>query len=388
MRFRGKVSCTKVVIASVLLILILTCMFQLYGAELRYSHLFVTGAVGKDGIGQVCYRGENTTITVRMVNSTDPIVGELTLFYDEYNGLLIGGGYTNSSGYAVLHWGVPEDYHLGQTTIKASCPNRPDAIPVYADLFIKSKTNFENLTYPLSVYPGEKLVVEAILVDNNNSSIPNQRVYLKDYQNDSLNESFTDTLGRFSLSWEVPLDTPVGPWRFRVRFEENQSYASTEAEIIVNISPPPIMVKSITLNATRVEPNTPILVTVEVSEDNPLISVRINDYQLEKVGRTIWRGIIEASSQPGKYTLSVIIYYNGTTYVNGSNTCYIVEGEAQSFPAGVFLLFLTVENTDFTTELIVLAPVSAVAVVSAAITWKGRKRQPIFSRDYTLDANS
>lgn len=84
----------------------------------------------------------------------------------------------------------------------------------------------------------------------------------------------------------------------------------------------------------------------------------------------------------------MIIYYNGTTYVNGSNTCYIVEGEAQSFPAGVFLLFLTVENTDFTTELIVLAPVSAVAVVSAAITWKGRKRQPIFSRDYTLDANS
>ena len=282
MRFRGKVSCTKVVIASVLLILILTCMFQLYGAELRYSHLFVTGAVGKDGIGQVCYRGENTTITVRMVNSTDPIVGELTLFYDEYNGLLIGGEYTNSSGYAVLHWSVPEDYHLGQTTIKASCPNRPDAIPVYTDLFIKSKTNFENLTYPLSVYPGEKLVVEAILVDNNNSSIPNQRVYLKDYQNDSLNESFTDTLGRFSLSWEVPLDTPVGPWRFRVRFEENQSYASTEAEIIVNISPPPIMVKSITLNGTRVAPNTPILVTVEVSEDNPLISVRINDYQLKR----------------------------------------------------------------------------------------------------------
>ncbi|MHA1603268.1 MAG: hypothetical protein ACTSWF_01270 [Candidatus Freyarchaeota archaeon] len=83
-------------------------------------------------------------------------------------------------------------------------------------------------------------------------------------------------------------------------FEENQSYASTEAEIIVNISPPPIRVKSITLNATRVAPNTPILVTVEVSEDNPLISVKINDYKLEKVGRTIWRGIIEAPSQPGK----------------------------------------------------------------------------------------
>ncbi|MHA1579568.1 MAG: hypothetical protein ACTSUQ_08070 [Candidatus Freyarchaeota archaeon] len=90
----------------------------------------------------------------------------------------------------------------------------------------------------------------------------------------------------------------------------------------------------------------------------------------------------------GKYTLSVIIYYNKTTYVNGLNTYYIVEGEAQSLPAEVFLKFLTVENTNSTTELIIHTPVSAVAVVSAAITWRRRKRQPTLSRNYTLDANS
>ncbi|MEX2705250.1 MAG: hypothetical protein Q6352_008315, partial [Candidatus Freyrarchaeum guaymaensis] len=217
-------------------VLILVLMFTLYHQNNFYcTPQFTTGFSSKDGNFQICYRGEYTIITVRMLNSTDPITGELTLFYDESNGLLIGGEFTNSSGYAVLNWSIPPDYNLGPTIIKATCPDRPDATPVYTDLLIKSKTTFENLTYPPSVHPKECLVIEADLRDNINRPLPNQSVYLYDYQNNSVNESTTDMLGHCTLSWMVPSNMVPGLCKFNIKFEGDQLYESTENEFNVTI---------------------------------------------------------------------------------------------------------------------------------------------------------
>ena len=72
-------------------VLILILTFTLYHQNnFCYTSNFLTGLSSKNEDFQICYRGENTIITVRMLNSTDPIIGELTLFYDESNGLLIG----------------------------------------------------------------------------------------------------------------------------------------------------------------------------------------------------------------------------------------------------------------------------------------------------------
>ncbi|MGQ9722483.1 MAG: hypothetical protein ACUVXA_14315 [Candidatus Jordarchaeum sp.] len=193
---------------------------------------------GKDEDFRICYRGEYTIITVRMQNSTDPIIGELTLFHDELNSLLIGGAYTNSSGYAVLNWSIRDDYNLGLTTIKATCPNRPDTVPVYTDLLIKAGTFFENLTYPPEAFPGEYLTVEADLRDNINNSISDQQVHLIDQQNISLTESPTDVQGHCILSWLIPYDFIPGLYSFRIVFEGNPIYASTKEEFNVTILPP------------------------------------------------------------------------------------------------------------------------------------------------------
>nr|MDO8079121.1 hypothetical protein [Candidatus Freyarchaeota archaeon] len=349
--------------------------------------------MSKDENPQVCYRGEDTIITVRMLNSSDPIIGEQTFFYDQSNDMLIGIELTNSSGYAVLDWGIPHDYPLGLTTIRAICPNRPDAIPVYTDLFVKAKTVFENLTYPTSVYTGEYLVVEVDLLDNSNNTISNQQVHLYDYQNTNLTQSTTDTFGHCVLSCEIPTDMVPGLYSFKVKFEDAQLYNSTEREFNVTVLSQALEIVSITLNSTRVKPNTPILVNVEINRYDALISVKINDSLLEKTEGNSWEGTINSPSMPGKYLLNVIVYYNGTQRINDSSTYYIVEGEALDFSAGtlffiVDLLLFSIENDSLTNEIILLSPVSALAIISAAIAWKKKKRQPSFSRDYTLEGSS
>ncbi len=371
-----------------LLIFILIFMLVLYQYNTWNTTSYPNGLLSKDSDSQICYRGENTIITVRMLNSTDPIIGELTLFYDQTNGLLIGGEYTNSSGYAVLNWSIPPDYPLGLTNISASCPNRPDAIPVYVDLLIKSKTFCENLTYPVSAYPEEYLVVEVDLRDNNNDSISNQQINLYDYQNTSLAASITNESGHCTLSWEIPFDIVPGLYRFEIKFEGNQLYSPAENEFNVTILTTSIEIISINLNTTRVKPNMPILVTVEITDDNPLITVKINETQLEKTDGTIWQGTIISPSVPGKYLLNVVAYFNETQYTNDSSTYFIVEGEALDFSAGTFLLFFNNSDDSLTRELTVLTPISAMAIISAVVAWKKRNRQPSFSRDYTLEVGS
>ncbi|MFB0562399.1 MAG: hypothetical protein ACETWM_14435, partial [Candidatus Lokiarchaeia archaeon] len=250
-----------------------------------------------------------------MLNSTDPIIGELTLFYDESNGILIGGEFTNSSGYAVLNWGIPPDYNLGPTIIKATCPNRPDAIPVYTDLLIKSKTAFENLTYPELIHPEEYLVVEADLRDNINGSLPDQSVYLYDYQNSSLAESTTDMLGHCTLSWTVPSDMVPGLYRFKIKFEGGQLYESTEDGFNVTI-------KGITFfeNLTHLEsayPEECLVVEVDLRDNNysPLSgqiiylynyqNTSLNESITDALGHCMLSWMIPSDTAPGLYSFRV-----------------------------------------------------------------------------------
>jgi hypothetical protein len=365
-----------------------------YQHSICYTPNFLTGSVwSKDENPQICYRGEDTVITVRMLNSSGPIVGESTYFYDQLSELLIAIKITNSSGYAVLEWAIPPDYPLGETTIIAKCRNRPDAIPVYTDILVKARTVFENLTHPTSVYTRDKLVVEVNLRDNNNSTIPNQQVQLYNYQNVSLNESTTDMFGHCILSWEIPLDMAPGLYSFKIKFEGTPIYGSTESEFNVTILSLPLEIVSIALNSTRVKPNTPILVNVEINYDDPLVSVKINDYFLEKAEGNTWKGTINSPSIPGKYSLNVIVYYNGTQRINDSSTYYIVEEEALDLSAATFLLFslgslFSTKNDSHTLAITILSPISAIAIISATMAWKKKKQQPRFSRDYTLESGS
>jgi len=132
----------------------------------------------------------------------------------------------------------------------------------------------------------------------------------------------------------------------------------------------------------------PIFVTVEINYDDLLISVKINDFPLEKKGGATWGGIINASSQTGKHVLSVIVSYNDMQCVNDTSTYYVVEESALNFPVGTLLLFFTYNEGSLTKGLSILTPVSAMAIISAIIVWKKRNHQPSFSRDYTLDVDS
>ncbi|MFB0561959.1 MAG: hypothetical protein ACETWM_12220, partial [Candidatus Lokiarchaeia archaeon] len=135
-------------------------------------------------------------------------------------------------------------------------------------------------------------------------------------------------------------------------------------------------------------PNMPILVSVEINYDDLLISVKINDFPLEKTGGATWEGIINASSQTGKHVLSVIVSYNDVQCINDSSTYYVVEESVSDFPVGTLLLFFTYNEGFLTKGLTILIPVSAMAIISAIMIWKKRNRQPGFSRDYTLDVGS
>ncbi|MGQ9722617.1 MAG: hypothetical protein ACUVXA_14995 [Candidatus Jordarchaeum sp.] len=364
--------------------LILVLMLIICQHQICYTTNLFNSSLSKDGDLQIAYRGENTIITVRMLNSSDPIIGELTLFYDQLNDILIGGEFTNSSGYAVLDWSIPPDYPLGQTCIRAYCPNRPDAI-IDVDLLIKSKTVFENLTHPTSAHPEEYLLVGVNLMDNNNNSIPDQQVNLYDYQNTSIAESITNTFGYCNLSWEIPYDMVLGIYTFEIRFEGNELYDPVESEFNVTIIGSSLEIISINLNATVVKPNTPISVTVEITDDNPLILVKINGVMLEKADGTTWRATIIAPSDPGKYFLNVIVYYNETPCVNNSDTYFIVKGETLDLSKGAFLLFLNNDESTLGRNLTFLYPISALAIISAIVAWKKKKRHPSFSRDYTLE---
>ncbi|MEM2984245.1 MAG: hypothetical protein QXL24_03425 [Candidatus Jordarchaeaceae archaeon] len=339
----------------------------------------------KDGESLIGYRGEEVEIVVRMVNSTHPIVGELTLFYDQPNGLVIGDAFTNSSGHAVLHWGVPSDYNLGATIIKAYCPQRPDTIPVYVNLLIKSRTSFGNLTYPTIAYPREYLVIEVNLLDNNNCSIPSQIVRLYDSQNTCLNSSVTDIFGHCTLFWQVPQSITLGQGSFRIKFEGSEVYDPVESGFNVTFVPPPSKIVLIALNATQVKPNEPIRITVKINSSDPLFSVRINGYELQRVGGDTWTGIITAHSSPGKYMLTVTVYYNGVQCANDSSTYYIVGGEASELPATSLLLLLLIFSRDnsFGERFVFIAPISGLAVACAFIAWKRRERHPDFATDYT-----
>lgn len=366
----------------------LVFIFTRYQNNICYPSNFSTGSLSKSQ-PLICYRGEYVTVTVRIMNSSgDPLTGVITYFDDLTNNLSIGGEYTNSSGYAVLNWGIAQNCPLGLTTIKASCPSRPDAIPVYTDLLIKARTTFVNLTYQMSAYSGEYLVVEADLKDNIYNSISNQQVQLCDYQNNNLTESTTDAFGHCKLSWMIPPGTAIGQLSFYLEFGGTQLYGSTESEFNVSIISPSIEIVSIALNATRVEPNTPILVNIELNYSDPLVLVFINDsFPLENAAGNNWTGTINAPLISGKYALNVLVFYNGTQCINDSSTYYTVEKETSGFSALTLLPFLS-EGDSLTSKIAILTPVSALSIISAVMAWKKRNRQPSFSRDYTVDAGS
>jgi hypothetical protein len=343
---------------------------------------------------QIAYRGEYTTLTARMLNSSGyPIVNETVYFDDLTHNLSIGEGYTNSSGYAFLNWGITPQHPLGVIIIRASCPNVSDEIPVYIELLIKARTFFENLTYTNSLYAGECLVVEVDLVDNNNVSISNKQVYLCDYQSVNLNESTTDTFGHCKLFWKVPLSTAPREYIFKVKFEGDQLYGSTEREFSVKINSPPIIfpsikIVSINLNTTRVKPNTPILVSVELNYSDPFTLVLVNnDCLLANLEGNIWRGTIKTPSEPGKYVINVFVFYNGTQLINDSSTYYTVEEEILDFSAVTFLPFLNIRENSLISKIIILSPLCALSIISAVIVWKKKSRQPSFSKDYTLETD-
>lgn len=390
MKFRVKKIALKRNWRMVLIIsvLVLVFLFLLYQHNIFYASSFQTGSLSESKDIQIGYRGGYLMITVRMVNSSGaPIINEEVDFLDLMHNVSIGGVYTNFSGYAVLNWGIPRNYSLGIVTIQATCPNRSDAIPVLTDLLIKANTTFGNLSYPVSVYQGGYLMVEANLWDNNNISISDQRVLLYDYQNNSLNESITDSLGYCKLFWGIPPSTAPGQYRFKLKFEGTELYCLTESEFNVTIISRSFEILSITLNATRVKTNTPILVNVELNYSDPFVSVLVNDFLLGKAEGNAWSGIINASSIPGKYPLNVIVFYNGTLRINASSTYYIVEGDALDLSAVAFLPFLS-EDDSLSSEIAFFAPLSVLSIVSAVIVWRKKKRQPSFSKDYTLNIGS
>ncbi|MEX2724338.1 MAG: hypothetical protein Q6367_010630, partial [Candidatus Freyarchaeota archaeon] len=278
----------KLSVSAIILVLIVVITSTLYlTPQISHFYSFPTPQSFNDKDYQICYRGEPVTLIALMQNETHPIVGELAEFKDIANGQMIGFAYTNSSGHAVLEWGIPNNYTLGLTVINVSCPSRPDAIPVYIDLLIKARTTFVNLTYTTSAYPGEILIVEADLKDNINNTLPDQQIHLLDHQNVSLNVSATDLFGHCVLSWLVPSGLTPGVYDFYLRFEGNQTYGSAESVFNVTVLPRYLDV-SVTLNATFVKPNEPIYVVVEVSSSDPLVSVRIDGFLLEKAGATSW----------------------------------------------------------------------------------------------------
>jgi 5-hydroxyisourate hydrolase-like protein (transthyretin family) len=480
----------KVLILSILLLVIIFASYS--RGNSFYTPVFSTGSLNGSKGFQVCYRGGDVLITVRMMNSTSPIAGELTLFYDASSGIMIGGAYTDSNGYATLDWSIPSDYPLGPAVINASCPERGDAIPVYVDLMIEATTNFENFTYPTSTYAGENLTVEAALTDNLNNTLPNQQVYLTDQQNNTLNTSTTDNIGCCSLLWTVPNNFTPGTYTFQIVFEGDQLYGPSEEEFNVSIQPPPqtptlfenltyptsaytgenltveadltdncsnplpdqqvyltdqqnntlntsttdnigccsllwtvpnnftpgtytfqivfegdqlygpseekfnvtvlpfFGILSVTLNATAVEPGASISVVVEVNSNDSLVSVSADGFPLETSGGGTWSGVVEASSQPGRYAVSVVLYYNGTQCANDSSACYVVEQQQGSsgFSALAALLLMGMSGGSQTGGVVLLAPLSAVSLFSAAMIWRRRSRQPSLSRDYTMDAGS
>ena len=385
---KGGVVTKKSSIFTIILVLILVITFTLCTTpHIFYFYSFPTHQHLNYKDYQICYRGEPVTLIARIQNETDPIVGELALFYDTTNGMMIGGAYTNSSGYAVLEWGIPNNHSLGLAIINASCPSRPDAIPVYIDLFIKARTNFGNLTHTTSAYPGEILIAEADLRDDANSSLPDQLVCLFNHQNVSLNASATDSSGHCVLSWLVPSGLAPGVYSFYLRFEGNQTYGSAESVFNVTTLPRDLKIVSVILNATFVKPNELIYVVVEISSSDPLVSVRIDGFLLEKASETSWIGAINASSQPGRHVLSVVVYYNGVECINDSATYYVGEEKELGAPLWPLLLLLTNGQEFLSGGLTVIVPLSLMAIFSAGLALKRRNRQPGFSRDYTIDVD-
>ncbi|MEM2958463.1 MAG: hypothetical protein QW261_09230 [Candidatus Jordarchaeaceae archaeon] len=385
---KGGVFTKKSSISAIILVLIVVITCTLCTTpHIFYLYSFPTHQSLNDKDYQICYRGEPVTLIALMQNETHPIVGELAEFKDIGNGQMIGAADTNSSGHAVLEWGIPNNYTLGLTVINVSCPSRPDAIPVYIDLLIKARTTFVNLTHTTSAYPGEILIVEADLKDNINNTLPDQQIHLLDHQNVSLNVSVTDLFGHCVLSWLVPSGLTPGVYGFCLRFEGNQTYGSAESVFNVTVLPRYLDV-SVTLNATFVKPNEPIYVVVEVSSSDPLVSVRIDGFLLEKAGATSWSGVINASSQLGRHVLSVVVYYNGIECVNSSTTYYVGEEEELGAPLWPLLLFLTGGQGFLREGLIFIAPFSIMAIISAGLALKRRNRQPGYSRDYTIDLDS
>jgi hypothetical protein len=486
---KGGIFTKKSSISAIILVLVVVITFTLCTTpHIFYFYSFPTHQHLNYKDYQICYRGEPVTLIARIQNETDPIVGELAFFYDTTNGMMIGGAYTNSSGYAVLEWGIPNNHSLGLAIINASCPSRPDAIPVYIDLLIKARTNFGNITHTTSAYPGEILIVEADLRDDANSSLPGQLVCLFNYQNVSLNASATDSFGHCVLSWLVPSGLAPGVYSFYLRFEGNQTYGSAEslfnvsilapsetffvnlvfstavysgewlvveadlrddansslpgqlvclfnyqnvslnasatdsfghcvlswlvpsglapgvysfylrfegnqtygsAESLFNVTilPRDLEIVSVILNATFVKPNELIYVVVEISSSDPLVSVRVDGFLLEKASETSWIGAINASSQPGRHVLSVVVYFNGVECINDSATYYVGEEKELGAPLWPLLLLLTNGQGFLSGGLTVIVPFSLMAIFSAGLALRRRNRQPGFSRDYTIDVD-
>ena len=334
----------------------------------------------------VYYRGEVAVLTVRMTTSQGvPVPDELTLFLDEGNDLLIGGAYTNASGYAVLEWSIPSDYHMGLITIKAYCPNNSDAVPVYLNLIVKSSAPLENLPHPSALSPGEALTVWAVLLDNLGAPVSNASLELRDAQNNTLSSATTDSQGNCSLSWLVPFNASLGVYTFRVVFTGTESYGPVEEAFSVTVSNSPgdARIVSVFLNVTRVRPGENVLVVVNTTVVGSSVSVLVNGVELTLVDGATWMGVIKAPSTPGEYTLSVVLICDGEEQDNYSSTL-IVEAETQSFPAGVLLAPLLSQQTP-DNMLVPLVLGVSIAFGSAFVAWRKAPRQPRFSRDYTLD---
>jgi hypothetical protein len=155
----------------------------------------------------------------------------------------------------------------------------------------------------------------------------------------------------------------------------------------VTILPRDLEIVSVILNATFVKPNELIYVVVEISSSDPLVSVRVDGFLLEKASETSWIGAINASSQPGRHVLSVVVYFNGVECINDSATYYVGEEKELGAPLWPLLLLLTNGQGFLSGGLTVIVPFSLMAIFSAGLALRRRNRQPGFSRDYTIDVD-
>ncbi|MDI6855198.1 MAG: hypothetical protein QMD21_00225 [Candidatus Thermoplasmatota archaeon] len=158
----------------------------------------------------------------------------ISLFWNEEQ---IGSNITNSTGWFSYTYLVPSDHFLGNVTVKAVFEEnetfaRSEAIVNYT---ITSETRIELRLEPSRAIRNSTVDIACSIFADNGMMISDEELTIRIFWNDSLINTTTTSVGKFSFAWLVESSQSLGNVKIRAELNQSSKYESNHTEVYYEI---------------------------------------------------------------------------------------------------------------------------------------------------------